>query len=456
MIKPSRQPAISPIRSSKTWGCKVKLPDKSRYAVSLRVPWPGNVREAEARAAELQRDVDNRSLAESLRWLGERSAETLKIRLGLRMVDRDDDIRTICGDPTTWWEARSAWLLTYPERKLVAGKVADPDFTRKGYESRTRIFCKWADEVRLKLRGKSATTATILFLRARRSGGTAASKGGVSPGSLDNDIRVLHTWFGWLQRRGWTDQMDKDAIYGDEVFAGDDEGGENFIPDWKLDLATLQKMYSSRFDSDASLSAWRLYVLVRGLGCRPKEAFTLSWDTVQVEEGLVTFRNVKEERLKSKRRGRSRRAVRDRSVPIVFQWVQDALNEIKSLGAKRGTAVAVNTEGTHHKGAAQAANAFGRQLRVIGIKRSGYSLKASQRAAIVHLEQVLPPWIVARIAGHSLDIHMAHYSTNDSHLPSRKDREYGRFDMLSPAGREMAAKYQQPALLKRMLDQGKL
>ena len=457
MMKPSKSPAVSPIRSSKTWGCKVKLPNKSRYAVSLRVPWPGNQREAEARATELQREVDGGKLTETLRWLGDKSAETLKLRLGM-ITPADSDEIVVLGEPATWWEARSAWLATYPMRKVVAGKVSDPDFTRKGYESRTRIFCKWADEVRLKFRSKSATTTTILFLRARRSGGTSATKDkkGVSLGSLDHDVRVLHTWFGWLHRRGWLDKLDKDVIYDDEVFAGEEDGGVNFIPEWKLDFATLKAMHKHRHDSPATQSAWRLYLLVRGLACRPKEAFTLSWDTVQVSEGLVRFKNVKEEKLKSKRRGRSRRAVRDRLVPIVFQWVQDALNEIQSLGARRGTAVAVNTEGKNHLSAAQASNAFGRVLRELRLKCAGYSLKACQRAAIVHLEQFLPPWVVARIAGHSLDIHMAHYSTNDSHLPQQRDRSYGEFDVLSEAGKEMAAKYQQPALIRTLLEQGKL
>ena len=77
-------------------------------------------------------------------------------------------------------------------------------------------------------------------------------------------------------------------------------------------------------------------------------------------------------------------------------------------------------------------------------------------STIVHLEQFLPPWVVARIAGHSLDIHMAHYSTNDSHLPQQRDRSYGEFDVLSEAGKEMAAKYQQPALIRTLLEQGKL
>ena len=153
MMKPSKSPAVSPIRSSKTWGCKVKLPNKSRYAVSLRVPWPGNQREAEARATELQREVDGGKLTETLRWLGDKSAETLKLRLGM-ITPADSDEIVVLGEPATWWEARSAWLATYPMRKVVAGKVSDPDFTRKGYESRTRIFCKWADEVRLKFRSK--------------------------------------------------------------------------------------------------------------------------------------------------------------------------------------------------------------------------------------------------------------------------------------------------------------
>ena len=461
MAKYNKTPAISPRRNPSDptrgiWQCKVKLPDKSRHAVSLGVPWPGNVREATDRAAELQREVDDGRLIEVLKWLGEGAIGSLRIKLGLKVVERDDAIKTIYGEPKTWLEARSAWLSTYPDRKVVSGKVHDADFTRKGYESRTRIFCKWADESGIEFKGKSATTVTILFLRDRRAGESVASKAGVSLGSLDNDVRVLHTWFGWLHRKGWYDHMDKDTVYDDEVFGGDDDAGENFVPDWQVDLATLQKMHESRFSNDAAFSAWRLFVLVRGLGCRPKEAFTLSWDTVQVDEGVVTFKNTKEEKLKSKRRGRSRRAVKDRPVPIVFQWVQDALNEIKALGAKRGTAVAVNTDGSFHRGSGQASNAFGRQLRVLGLKRPGYNLKACQRAALNHLEQILPPWVVARIAGHSLDIHMQHYSVNNSHMPAQKGRDYGQFERLSRAGLEMAAKYQQPSLVKEMLSQGKL
>jgi integrase len=454
----NKNPAVSPIRSSNTWGCKVKLPDKSRFSVSLRVPHPGNVRQAQDRAAELQREVDARKIESSALWLGEKAVETLKLKLGLKPMEREDEIRPICGDPTSWWEARSAWLMSYPARKVVEGKVHDQDLTKRGYAAKTKLFCEWAEEAGVKWKGKSATTVTLLYLKARKAGGSAASKSGVSLGTLDGDVRVLHTWFSWLFRRGWYNRIDKDALYDDAVFAGDDDAGENFIPDPKLDLMTLTRMHERRFQGDQEWAAWRLYVLVRGLGCRPKEAYTLSWDTVQIDEGLVTFRDVKEEKLKTGRRGRgaSRRSVRDRKVPIMFQWVQDALVEIKSLGAKRGTAVAVNTAGDYHRGSGQAANSFGRCLRDIGLYRKGYGLKACQRAAIVHLEQVLPPWVVARIAGHSLTIHMNRYSTNESHLPTSEDRDYGKFDRLSEAGRMMAEKHRQPTLLKRAMDEGEL
>ncbi len=456
MPKLNKTPTVYPIASSKTWGCKVKLPDGQRLAVSLRVPHPGNVGEAKDRANELQREVDARRLAESLKWLGEKSGETLKMRLGLKAIARDDEIHQIIGEPTTWFEARSAWLSTYQEHKTVEGKINDVDVTRKGYEARTRLFCRWADEIGLAFKAKSATTAALLFLRARRKGGSAASKNGVSKGSMDHDIRVLHTWFGWMQRKGWYDQLDKDTLYDDSVFGGDEDGGVNFIPDWKLDLDTLTKMHKSRFDDDASFSAWRLFVLVRGLGCRPKEACTLSWDTVQIKEGVITFRNTKEAKLKSKRRGASRRAIRDRVVPVVFQWVEDAIKEIQSLGGKRGTAVAVNTEGDFHRGAGQASNSMGRHLKTLGLKREGYNLKACQRAGLAQLETCLPPWVVARIAGHSLTIHMARYSTNDSHLPTHEDRNYGIFGTLSASGKIMVDNYKQPGLLKDMLAKGEL
>jgi hypothetical protein len=177
---------------------------------------------------------------------------------------------------------------------------------------------------------------------------------------------------------------------------------------------------------------------------------------MQVQEGLVIFRNVKEEKLKSKRRGHSRRAVKDRTVPIVFQWVQEALTEIQAIGAKRGTAVAVNTEGDNHKGSGQATNAFSRRLRELGLKRTGYSLKACQRAAIGHLEQFLPPWVVARIAGHSLQVHMDRYSKNESHLVAPPDRDYGPFGALSAIGRRMVVQNQRHGLAQEMMDRGQL
>ena len=51
---------------------------------------------------------------------------------------------------------------------------------------------------------------------------------------------------------------------------------------------------------------------------------------------------------------------------------------------------------------------------------------------------------------------MQHYSINNSHMPAQKGRDYGPFDRLNKAGLEMAAKYQQPGLVKEMLSQGKL
>lgn len=454
-----KPPSIFPIKAANSWGCKVVLPDKSRHSVSLRIPYPGNVREAEARARELQSDVNTRKLDQSLRWLGEKSAETLKFKLGLKKPDDSGSIVAPAKDPETWHEARLAWLATYPDRKTIAGKINDVDLTKKDYSHRTRVFCEWAERTGVSLKGKSATTVVLMYLRDRRTGRNKASAKGVSLGSLDHDLRVLFTWFGWLGRKGVRDQMDKDAVYDDPIFSEEDDAGENFIPPWKLDLATLTKMHETRFDSEASFSAWRLYVLVRGLGCRPKEAFTLSWDTCHIEEGVVVFRDVKEEKIRSSRRGkpgRSRRASRDRSVPIVYQWVQDALIEIKSLGAKRGTAVAINAEGGSHKGPAQASNAFGRHMKTIGFKRAGYGLKACQRAGIVHLEQVLPPWVVARIAGHSLGVHMDRYSTNSSHLPAERGRSYGRFDVLSLTGKEVVAKHQRGGLANELMGKDEL
>ena len=148
--------------------------------------------------------------------------------------------------------------------------------------------------------------------------------------------------------------------------------------------------------------------------------------------------------------------MKDRPVLIVFKWVQDALDEIKALGAKRGTAVALNTEGNYHKGPGQAANAFSRQMLELGLQRPGYGLKSCQRAAIAHLEPVLPPWVVARIAGHSLDIHMQSYSLNDSHMSSHKGRDYGSIDTLTLAGEEVAAKYQHPSMAKELLSRGQM
>ena len=453
----AKSPSINPIRSSNCWGCKVKLADKSRFAVSLRVPWPGNVREAEARAAELQAEIDAGKLDQSLRWLGEKSAETLKFKLGLQAVE--EGVALSVADPKTWWDARAAWLATYPDRKADPNKVSDLDFTKRGYASRTKLFCEWADEAGVALKGKSATTVALMFLRARRSGGNAASEKGVSLGSLDHDIRVLFTWFGWLKRKGIRDQLDKEAVYDDPIFASEEDAGQNFIPDWRLDLASLKKMHETRFDSPAATAAWRLYVLVRGIGCRPKEAYTLSWDTCHLDEGIIVFKSTKEQKIKSSRQGRgarSRRAVKDRHVPIVYQWVLDALLELRSLGVRKGSAVATRPDGDPHQGPGQVSNSFGRHLKAIGLRREGYDLKACQRAGLVHLEQVLPPWVVARIAGHSLDVHMARYSTNTSHLPTTKARDYGTFDVLSFAGQEVAAKHQQSSMLRDLMGKGEL
>ena len=185
---------------------------------------------------------------------------------------------------------------------------------------------------------------------------------------------------------------------------------------------------------------------------------TPSRGTPANRRGDHRFKSTKEEKIKSSRRAGGRGPdARSKIVPYrsstsgwwtpswrCGRWGSEGFGRRDKAGRR------------HHQGPAQASNSFGRQFKSIGLRRAGYDLKACQRAGLVHLEQVLPPWVVARIAGHSLDVHTARYSTNTSHLPTTKAGTTARSTCLVTRVKRSPRNTNSRAWLRDLMGKGEL
>src|SRR5262249_37521399 len=97
----------------------------------------------------------------------------------------------------------------------------------------------------------------------------------------------------------------------------------------------MKTLYEHRHDSPGVWSAWGLFLVVRGLGCRPDEAIHLSWESVDFEHETVRFMDSKENRTKVRK---------PRTVPILFICVRDGLPEQREDYERREAKVMAHAE----------------------------------------------------------------------------------------------------------------
>jgi integrase len=295
---------------------------------------------------------------------------------------------------------------------------------KRDRQSRSRVFVDWCLGRGEAFRARTFTSVLRDFLKARSAEREAAT--------VNHDYRVLVKFGEYLASKGFTEPPDRASIK--EVLPNE-ESAENWVPDWKTDLSILNRLYNARFDSEDSLAAWRLVLIVRGLACRPTEAIHLAWSSIDLAAGTVTFKDRKN------RKGKRRR---DETMPIVLQWVADGLAELKALGAKPGDPVCVSTLGAHWSSEAMSAKCIGRARRRLKITHH-YKLKAAQRAAIAQLEDLrFSPYLIAHLAGHSLKTQEEHYTRADNYWRVDPKRDLGRWDKLTPLGEQVRSKFADP------------
>jgi integrase len=167
-------------------------------------------------------------------------------------------------------------------------------------------------------------------------------------------------------------------------------------------------------------------VLVRGLGCRPSEALSLSWDTVFLDPGFekVRFLDTKDGR----KTGRPHR-----TAPVLFEWVRQTLVEMKERHGRPGGPVCPNFNGKPFQDDSSHSQMIRDILRREG--RPAYTLKKMQKYYITQLIQAgFPPHVVAFWTGHTLTVQERHYIEENAYLP-QAERDYGELSVLSSHGK---------------------
>jgi integrase len=160
--------------------------------------------------------------------------------------------------------------------------------------------------------------------------------------------------------------------------------------------------------------------VIRGLGCRPSEATSLSWETVDLEKNTVKF-------IRSKNK-------RNRRVPILFDWVKEGLEEAwERAGRPSSGPVCTTWAGKIWSHDTSAANLIQRVCLHNGL--NVYHLKVAQKLFIAHVVQLgFPPHVVAHWTDHSLNVQEKHYHHGDGYLPPEDGWDYAEFGKLSEYG----------------------
>src|SRR5262249_49136335 len=149
----------------------------------------------------------------------------------------------------------------------------------------------------------------------------------------------------------------------------------------------------------------------------------LDWATVDLARSRVRF-------LKSKND-------RNRTVPIIFQWMLDGLTEEwERLRRPDSGPVCKKWDNGVWEYDTTAANLIQRTCDRAGMPV--YHLKKAQKLHIAHLIRLgFPPHVVAYWTDHTLSVQEKHYFEGDGYLPPEDGWDYAEFGTLSEYGRRV-------------------
>ncbi|MBX6314530.1 MAG: site-specific integrase [Isosphaeraceae bacterium] len=360
------------------------------------------------------------------------------------------------GSPTCWDSAIKSWLKFTETQDQVAeipGKVNAIARTKKTRSYTMRWFGKWLAENREPFIKRSYTSIAMDYLRMRAASPGRGGKGTMSPETVWTDYSYLMLFGDWLADRALCEKPNRKEI---QSVVPAKVPREIRLPDWTDDLKILRSFrdfsranigvygeeralanlmrqpgevrdmatYDALRDDLACYSVWALLVVVRGLGCRPTEALTLTWDTVFLRDNRVKFLATKDGR---------RRKIPSRTVPILFQWVKDGLEEMQARWGGKGRPVCQTSLGSYWCNETSSNGALQDRIAKHGLP--AYWLKTAQKLHIQHLLHLgFPPHAVANWTGHTLTVQERHYCQQDAYLPSDDGRDYEDFGVLSDYG----------------------
>jgi integrase len=171
--------------------------------------------------------------------------------------------------------------------------------------------------------------------------------------------------------------------------------------------------------------AWTILAVVRGLGCRPSEAYALTWHSVAADFNTVRFYDSK--------------TGKDRRVPVVLEWVRQALAEAHARpNVSADSPVCANVIGRPFSEESTPAHLIRDLSADHAADFPKVRWKQMQKLQIAHLIRLgFPPHVVARWSDHTLSVQERHYYEDTSYLPPEVAQDYGEFGVLSEYGKRV-------------------
>lgn len=400
--------------------------------VSAQMEAADNKREAQRRMDALEREAQTGQLSPATReWMGDRAAAGFQLKIGTRSASKPDT------SVDTWDAAWKAYLFAREAKDtkaVPAGKAKAESKTKVSVHYTTKAFKEWAEKETKGVFLKTTWTGLMMkYLVSRKEAGMASTT------LWNRDYSYNRLWGEYLARRGLCEFPDRVQIR--EVLP-EKWAAPILPPPPEQDKVCLEWLYKHRLDYQrktvrrgkaardmrcgktfrAHHSAWCLILLVRGLGCRPSEATALDWSTIDLGNHQVRF-------VKSKNKN-------NRTVPILYQWVQDGLAELWEMRGRPTTGPVVLSCLDRVYGNDNAASDLLTKVSQANKFPCLYHLKKAQKCWHEQTIRVgFRPWDVAKWADHSISVQEAHYASADTYLPkSGGPFDYGQFGGLSSYG----------------------
>lgn len=406
------------------WTTKFFVGHKRIFA-SLKLLAPDNRELAQARANQLRHECLNGRISVSTKsWLGERAYQRISALLSEIRAAGFASYHNMPGPACHGWLGAGDGYVEFCSAKDTKNtpedKACDPERTKYSRRRAVIRFCEWAEWNEGPLGGRPITDVLLDWV-AYRKRTPSKYRGDSKPISMST-IRTEIAWIAgfakWLHRRRYfSDPLDLEIIK--EVTPVRPSPMVQ-LPSVDQDVQFIRELRTGAREARrenirrSMWPAWCLYLLVRGLGCRPSEAMGLTWSTIDLSAGTVRIH------------GKNR--VDWRTVPVLFNWVYDGLKEIwnDQENPTRG-AVCRNAYGAPWTNTSSPCLA----IRMAGTMR----LKQAQKLHIMQLIRMgFPAHVVAVWTGHSLSIQEKHYCEEDAYIP--KDHDYGEFAELTELGKK--------------------